>query len=107
MKEKCLICKSIINEIKLFNGEDKYFCSLECVRKDEYLQRFREKVQRLIDKYQHTSEDELINLYTPEYSDKEIKSLVFEMINRDYFIMGKYKFIYQKGKTIEIPLKKK
>ena|SRR3989344_7203481 len=101
--DKCLTCNSIINEIKLFNGEDKYFCSFECVRSQELIELFRDFVQKKIDKYQYLHEEELIDFLHPHiFSSKErIKALIFEVIDRGYFDR-KQSVIFQKGKIIRL-----
>jgi len=65
MEERCKICNSIINEIIIFNGETKYFCSISCSNMEELVLEFKDFVQNKIDKYQYLHRDTLVDFLCP------------------------------------------
>jgi len=94
-----------MNELTIFNGETKNFCSTECVKTEELIDAFRIFVQKKIDKYQYTSKSELIEVFCPDIKRKISKELIFEILDRKYFDSDSKGFIYPKGKKINIPRK--
>ena len=101
--EKCNICNSVVLEITLFNGETKNFCSVECVKAKDIIDTFKDYIQHIIDKYQHTSKEELVDFLYPQLDKKKIKDLISEISRRGYFHIDRHGFIYPKNKIIKIP----
>jgi|SRR3989344_2424905 len=103
MKKECEICNSIIWEVTLFNGETRNFCSLNCLNMGDIIEDFRNFVQSVISRYEYVHEDTLIDFIYPKTKKYFIKSLINEVVNRNYFDRDKFGFIYNVGAIIKLP----
>ena len=101
--KNCKVCNSIINEITIFNGGTKHFCSSDCVETGELIETFRDYIKTKIDKYQYTSKDELIMFLHPPMKKKMINVLISDVINRGYFKKDSKGFIYLIDKIVYLP----
>ncbi|MEK6894580.1 MAG: hypothetical protein AABX10_03895 [Nanoarchaeota archaeon] len=101
--DNCKTCNSIIQEITIFNGETKNFCSFECVNTYDLIDSFTNYVQNLIDKYQYIRKDELRELLRP-MKKKIIDGLIFEVVSRKHFI-SKEGILYPLNKKVIFPRK--
>ena len=102
--ENCEICNSIINEITIFNGETKNFCSIECVNTEELIIFFKDFVEWQINKYKYIGKKELKMFSNYKINNNLIEGLTREVIKRGYFKDGRDGFLYSNNKIVRIGL---